>query len=134
MLAKWHPQLLEQWQVAAGGVFELDPDRHQPVAGVEFCERRADIADGGDAYRLRQALGGDAEPCCQIRPRLDTKFGPVERGLGNHIGDQRNSLHLGRQLAGDVGDDIAVGAGHHQRDRAQAVLVEEPESDVGYVF
>jgi len=66
VLAKWHPQLLGQWQVAAGGVFELDPDRHQPVAGVEFCERRADIADGGDAYRLRQALGGDAEPCCQI--------------------------------------------------------------------
>ena len=129
-LAERHPQLLEHLQVAARAVLELDPDRHQPVAGVEFRQRRADVADGGDADGLRQALGRDAEPRGQIRARLDAKFGPVERGFRDHVGDDRNPLHLRRQFAGDVADDVAVDAGHDQRDRAQAVLVEEPEADV----
>ncbi len=42
----------------------------------------------------------------------------------------RNPFHLGRQLAGDVVDDVAVGPRHHQRDGAQAVFVEEPVADV----
>ena len=46
----------------------------------------------------------------------------------------RNPLHLRRKLAGDIGDDVAVDAGHHQRNRAQAVLVEEPEPDVRNVL
>ena len=39
-----------------------------------------------------------------------------------------------RQFAGDVGDDVAVGPGHHQLHRALAVLVEEPVPDVRHVF
>ena len=62
------------------------------------------------------------------------QFGPVERGFRDHVGDDRNPLHLGRQFAGDVADDVAVDAGHDQRDRAQAVFVEEPEADIGNVF
>ena len=134
VLAERHPQLVEHRQVAARGVLELDPDRHQPVAGVEFGQRRADVADGGDADGLRQAFGGDAEPGGEIGARLDPQFRPVERGFGDHVGDQRNPLHLGREFAGDVADDIAVDAGDDQRDRAQAVFVEEPEPDIGDVF
>src|SRR5205085_3894202 len=52
----------------------------------------------------------------------------------NHVGDDRNALHLGRQFAGDVADDVAVGAGHHERDRAQTVFVEEPVADIRHVF
>ena len=121
-------------KIAARGVLELDPDRHQPVAGVEFRQRRADVADGGDADGLRQAFGGDAEPGGEIGPRLDAQLGPVERGFRDHVGDQRNPLHLRRQFAGDVADDVAVGAGDHQRNRAQAVLVEEPVADIGNVL
>src|SRR5207248_244277 len=134
VLAERHTQLLERLQLAARGVFELDADRHQPVAGIEFGERRTDVADGGDADGLRQAFGGDAEPCREIRPWPDAQFGPVERGFRNHVGDDRNPLHLRRQLAGDVADDVAVGAGDDQRDRAQAVFVEKPEADIGNVL
>ena len=134
VLAERHPQLFEQREIAARGVLELDPDRHQPVAGVEFRQCRADVADGGDADGLRQAFGGDAEPRGEIRLRLDAQFGPVERGFRDHVGDQRNALHLGREFAGDVADDVAVGAGDHQRDRAQAVFVEEPEPDIRNVL
>ena len=134
VLAERHPQLVEQRDIAARGILELDADRHQPVAGVEFGERRTDVADGGDADGLRQAFGGDAEPGGEIGARLDAQLGPVQRGFGDDIGDQRNPLHLGREFAGDVVDDVAVDAGDHQRDRAQAVFVEEPEPDIGDVF
>ena len=133
-LAERHPQLLQHLQVAARAVLELDADRHLAVAGVEFRQRRADVADGGDADGLRQALGGDAEPRRQLGARPDSQFGPVERGFRDHVGDDRNPLHLRRQFAGDVVDDVAVDAGHDQRNRAQAVFVEEPEADVRNVF
>jgi hypothetical protein len=38
VLTERHPQLIEDLQVAARGVLELDADRHQPVTGVEFCQ------------------------------------------------------------------------------------------------
>ncbi len=133
-LAERHPQLLQHLQVAARAVLELDADRHLAVAGVELGERRTDVADGGDADGLRQAFGGDAKPRRQFGPRPDPQLRPVERGFRDHVGDDRNPLHLGRKLVGDVADDVAVDAGHDQRNRAQAVFVEEPEPDVRNVF
>jgi len=106
-------------QIAARGVLELDTDRHLTVAGVEFGERRADVADGGDADGLRQAFGGDAEARRKLGARTDPQFGPVERGFRDHVGDDRNPLHLGREFARDIADDVAVGAGDDQRDRTQ---------------
>ncbi len=133
-LAERHPQLLQHLQIAARIVLELDADRHLTVAGIEFRQGRTDVADGGDTDRLRQALGGDAETCREFGAGPDTQFRPVERGFRNHVGDDRNPLHLRRQLAGDVVDDVAVDPGHDKRNRAQAVLVEEPEADVRNVF
>ena len=52
----------------------------------------------------------------------------------NHVGELRNPLHLVREFAGDIADDVAVGAGHDQLHRALAVLVEEPEPDIRHVF
>src|SRR4029077_789543 len=129
-----HPQLLEHLQVATRAVLELNADRYLPIAGVELGERRTDVADGGDTNGFRQAFRGDAEARGQIRPRLDTKLRPVERGFRDHIGDQRNALHLVGEFAGDIVHDIAVDAGDDQRDRTQAVFVEEPEADIGDVL
>src|SRR6185295_17045358 len=113
---------------------ELDTDRHLTVAGIEFRQRRTDVADGGDTDRLRQALGGDAEPRREFGARPVPQFRPVEGGFRNHVGDDRNPLHLRRQFAGDVVDDVAVDPGYDQRNRAQAVFVEEPEADVRNIF
>ena len=102
------------------------------LGGVGVSNRRKqgvmggiDIADGGDADRLGQAFGRDAETDRQIHPRQDAKLGPAERRVGDHIGDERGHRrvlpHLACKLVGDVGDGHGVGTDDHQRDRAQAV-------------
>src|SRR5206468_8900678 len=102
VLAERHAQLLQRLQIAARGIFELHADRHQAIADVEFGERRADIADGGDADGLRQAFGRDAEARGEIGARLDAQLGALQRGFRDHVGDGRNTLHLRRKFAGDV--------------------------------
>ena len=43
---RWHPQLLQDLQIAACLFLQENPDRHDAVTRVVFCKRRADIADG----------------------------------------------------------------------------------------
>ena len=71
---------------------------------------------------------------CNLLLALDAVGRRAAFEVDRAVGDQRNSLHLGRKLARDVADDVAVDPGYHQRDGAQAVFVEEPEPDVGDVF
>ena len=52
---------------------------------------------------------------------------------GTTLASSLNPLHLGRELARDIVDDVAVAACDDQRDRAIALVVEEPEADVGDV-
>ena len=68
-----------------------------------------------------------------IRGRMRSS-GPIERGIGNHIGQQRYPPHLIGELTRHVRDRPAVGADRDQRDRAQSVLVDKPVANVGNVF
>jgi len=97
-LAERHAQLLQHLQIAAREVLELDTDRHLTVAASNLGERRADVADGGDADGLRQAFGGDAEARRKLGARTDPQFGPVERGFRDHVGDDRKSASSGSRV------------------------------------
>ena len=66
--------LLEHLPVGARAFLEQDADRDGPIAGVELCQRRADIADGRDADRFRQALGRDAETHREVPARINAQF------------------------------------------------------------
>ena len=94
--------LLENLPIGARVFLEQDADRHDPVAGIELCERRADIADGGDADRLRQALGRYAQPHGQVPARIDPQLRPVERRRRDDIGNHREPPHLRGELGRHV--------------------------------
>ncbi len=72
-----HLQLLEHLAVGARALVEQHADRDQAVPGVELRQRLADVADGGDADRLRQAFGRDAEADSQVAARTNAQLRPV---------------------------------------------------------
>ncbi len=53
--------------------------RRSPASN--FASAGPDVADGGDADGLRQAFGGDAEPCREIGARLDAQLRTIERAF-----------------------------------------------------
>ena len=52
-----NPYLLENLPVGARVLLEQDPDWNGSIPGIEFCQCRADIADGRHPDRFRQAFG-----------------------------------------------------------------------------
>ena len=50
--ARGHAQILQEPGARARGLVEFDPDRHQPIAGVELGEIGVDVAKRGDADRI----------------------------------------------------------------------------------
>ncbi len=109
---------------------ELDPDRHQPVAGVELGEIGVDVAHRRDPDGLRQRLGRDAEIGRDLPLRLDAQFRPLELGGRHRILDDRDRAHFAGDLVGRVVDDVDVGAGDDEREVALAVVLQEPVADV----
>jgi len=96
----------------AAASFELDPDRHQPVAGVEPLQAR-----GRHRRWWRHGwFGPDSRwrrrPRRQVRARLNTQLRPVQRSFRDHIWRSAESASSGSPAGGDVADDVAIGAGH----------------------
>ena len=60
---------------------ELHPDRDLAVADGELGEVGVDVADGGDAQRLRQRRRRNAELGRRCEIGNDDHLGPVERGV-----------------------------------------------------
>ena len=127
-----HPQLLDAFAGPRVRGLELNPDGDQSVAGVEFCQRGTDVADGCDPNRLRQGF------------RSTRQVGPKGRsadGYGAPAGRATSPRSRWRSAgcaasdcassSGNACYDRPVRPGHDQRYGAQAVLVDEPIADVG---
>jgi len=104
------------------------PGSHQPVRRRRISPAPGRRRDGGDADGLRQAFGGDAEPRARSALgwiRSSGRSSEVSEITSEMIGNPLSSASRVRWRTLET--MFAVDAGHHQRDRAQAVLVEEPE-------
>ena len=112
---------------------EFDADRDQAVAGVEFREIGVDVAEGGDADGLGERLGRDAEIGRHLTLRHDAQLGPFELRRRHRIFEDRDRAHFAGDLVRRVVDDVDVGTGDDEREVALAVVLHEPESDVGLV-
>ena len=126
-------QILEPPDVASRRLIELDPDRNETVAGVELGKIGVDVAERGDADRLRQRFGGDAEIGGDLTLRFDAKLWPVELGGRDRVLDRRNRAHLAGELVRRVVDFIDVGPGEDEREVALSVVVDEPIANVGRI-
>ncbi len=128
-----HAQLLEHLLVGAAGFSDHHADGDETVADVELGEARTDIADSRDAHGRGERFGGDVQARRKRLARDDAELGTVERGGGDDIGDGWQPPHLVGELGGDVRHRPAFRAGDDARNRALAVLVEEPVADIGNV-
>ena len=100
---------LDDAAVAAPALVELHADRDLPVADVELGEVGADVADGGDAHRLGDGVGGDAEVGGEVGARLDADLRPVERGRRDRRSGMVGMLpHLARRCAAATSATTAV--------------------------
>ena len=102
-------QILQQADMRARRLVDLDADRHQSVAGVELGEVGVDIGEGRDPYLLGRSLGRDAEVGGDLAFRKDATLGPFE--LGCRVLDDWDRPHLAGELVGGVVDDVDVGPG-----------------------
>ena len=93
-----HAQILQQAEARRAPLVEFDPDRHQPVAGVELGEIGVDVAERRDADRRPTGLGRDAEigrdlPACGAMRSSGRSSSAVEIGF-SMIGIARISLAI----------------------------------------
>ena len=128
--ARRYPQVLQEPDARPRRLVELDPDRDQPIAGVELGEVGVDVAERSDADSVGQRLGRNAEIGGDLRLRRNAQFRPVELRRRDRILDRRDRPHLAGDLVGGRVDDVHVGAGDDQLQVALAVVLEEPVADV----
>ena len=102
-----HLQRFQDARVAARRLVELHADRHLPVAGVELGEVGADVADGGDADRLGERLGGHAELGGHVGARAEAQLRPVQRRLSTPRCARSGTRCIS---TGDVGPRLCVTA------------------------
>ena len=122
--------LFENLPVGARVFLEQDADGDGPIAGIEFCKRRADIADGRHPDRFRQALGRYTQAHRQVAARVNSQLRAIERRAGHDIRHDREPPHLGGQFGSDIRYRRVVLAGDDELDVSLSVVVDEPIADV----
>ncbi len=124
-------ELLQELPAFARLLVELHADRHLAVADVELGEVGANVADGGDTDGLGDRLRGHAELRGELGLRIDAQLGAVQLGRRDDVGDHRNAPRLARQVRADLVDGLAIATGDDELELALAVILHEPEADVG---
>ena len=112
-------------KVVLGLVVELDADRDLAVADRELGEIGVDVADRGDAQRLRKRGRRDAELGQPLQVGNDDHLGAVERGVRRDRAELAGRVHLALDLARLLVEHGALGAHHAERQLPLAAVVDE---------